>query len=163
MRHGIVRFAALLLAAAPLAATADDWQPADGPLMTRWSKEVGPNNALPEYPRPQMAREKWQNLNGLWDYAIRPKNQKGDAPYDGKILVPFPVESALSGVMKRVGKENILSYHRTFTVPADWKGQTILLHFGAVDWRATIQRQRQGIGHPRRRLRPIQLRHYRRH
>ncbi len=142
MRARFVCLAAAVLAAgpafAPGSAVAEDWKPADGPLMTRWAKEVRPDNALPEYPRPQMVRKKWQNLNGLWDYAITPKDQKGDADYDGKILVPFCVESALSGVMKRVGAENILTYHRTFTVPQDWKGQNVLLHFGAVDWRATV-------------------------
>ena len=152
MRYCSMSLAAMLLAAllptAPLVAADPpaDWKPADGPLMTRWAKEVGPDNALPEYPRPQLVREKWQNLNGLWDYAIRPKDTKGDAPYDGKILVPFPVESALSGVMQRVGKDNYLSYHRTFTLPADWQGQNVLLHFGAVDWRATVDVNGKEVG-----------------
>jgi hypothetical protein len=90
-----------------------DWQPAKGPLMTRWAKDVSPRNAHPEYPRPQMMRSEWRNLNGLWDYAIRPKDQGTPAAFDGKILVPFPVESALSGVMKQVGEENRLWHRRT--------------------------------------------------
>lgn len=114
------------------------WQPADGPLMTRWAKEVSPENAHPEYPRPQMVREDWLNLNGLWEYAIRPKEQSQPSHFDGKILVPFPAESALSGVMKRVGKDNRLWYRRTFQVPSDWRGKRVLLHFGAVDWEATV-------------------------
>ena len=137
MRARIVCLAAALLAAAPV--FGQEWKPADGPLMTRWAKEVSPENALPEYPRPQMVREKWQNLNGLWDYAITPKEaETKPGSYAGKILVPFAVESALSGVMKRVGAENKLVYRRTFTIPEDWKGQNVLLHFGAVDWRATV-------------------------
>ena len=82
------------------------WKPAAGPLMTRWAKEVSPDSALPEYPRPQMVRKRWQCLNGLWDYAIRPKDAEKPAKWDGKILVPFPCESALSGVMKKVGLPN---------------------------------------------------------
>src|SRR6478672_6820608 len=120
-------------AAAPMAncsAAAADWKPAQGPLMTRWAKQVDPNNALPEYPRPQMVRKDWQNLNGLWDYAIRPKDQTKPDKWDGQILVPFCAESALSGVMKDVGKDNRLWYRRTFTVPADWKDKRVLLHFG---------------------------------
>ncbi len=74
-----------------------EWKPAKGPLMTRWAKEVSPSNAHPEYPRPQMVRKDWLNLNGLWEYAIRPKDEPKLANFDGQILVPFPVESALSG------------------------------------------------------------------
>jgi len=114
---------------------ADDWHIAKGPLLTRWSKEVSPTNALPEYPRPQLTRPQWQNLNGLWDYAITPKTA-ADTPsaYEGKILVPYPIESALSGVMKAFLPEQRLWYRRTFTIPADWNSKHLLLHFGAVDW-----------------------------
>ena len=114
------------------------WQPAKGPLATRWAKDVSPNKALPEYPRPQMVREKWQNLNGLWDYAIVDKAAAQPAQWDGQILVPYPVESALSGVMKPLNEKQRLWYHRTFKVPGGWKGQRVLLHFGAVDWEATV-------------------------
>ncbi len=79
------------------------WKPAEGSLMTKWSAEVSPENALPEYPRPQMARRNWLNLNGLWDYAITAKGHMQPRDFDGEILVPFPIESALSGVMKHVG------------------------------------------------------------
>ncbi len=114
------------------------WKPADGPLMTRWAKEVSPDNAHPEYPRPQMVRKDWLNLNGLWDYAITARDESKPANFDGQILVPFPVESALSGVMKKVGKEKRLWYRRTFKIPRKWKGQRVLLHFGAVDWDTTV-------------------------
>ena len=117
---------------------AEDWKVAGNSLKTRWAAEVSPDNVHSEYPRPQMQRKDWQNLNGLWDYAIKPKNESAPAKYDGEILVPFCVESALSGVMKPVGPKNKLWYRRTFTIPKDWKGQNILLHFGAVDWQTTV-------------------------
>ncbi len=116
----------------------DAWHPAKAPLMTRWAADVSPQNALPEYPRPQLVRPQWQNLNGLWGYAIRPKDEGKPEKFDGKILVPFPVESALSGVMGKVGEANRLWYRRTFQWPAKWQGQRALLHFGAVDWDATV-------------------------
>src|SRR3954454_23269628 len=76
------------------------WQPAAGPLKTRWAKDVSPANALPEYPRPQMVRKDWLNLNGLWDIAITNHNAAKPDSFPEQILVPFPVESALSGAMK---------------------------------------------------------------
>ena len=114
------------------------WQVSEGPLMTQWTKDVSPQNAHPEYPRPQMTRKRWLNLNGLWEYAIRPKEQRQPKTFNGQILVPFPVESALSGVMKRVGEENRLWYRRTFEIPSKWMYQHILLHFGAADWETTV-------------------------
>lgn len=107
-------------------------------LQSKWAADIDISNPLPEYPRPQMVREAWSNLNGLWDYATLARG--GDFPenYEGKILVPFAVESALSGVGKRISENEILWYRRFFTVPGKWKGQRILLHFGAVDWEATV-------------------------
>lgn len=115
-----------------------DWQPAEGPLMTRWGKQVTPDKVHREYPRPQMVRKDWLNLNGLWEYAIVPRDQGKPDKFDGQILVPFPVESALSGVMKPVGPESRLWYRRTFETPGKWKGRRVLLHFGAVDWDTTV-------------------------
>jgi beta-galactosidase/beta-glucuronidase len=114
-----------------------EWQPADGPLMTKWANDVSPDNVHPEYPRPQMVRERWMNLNGLWQLAFA---EAGEAPPLGRelpeqILVPFPVESALSGVMKRADR---LWYRRTVEIPDEWSGDDLLLHFGAVDWEATV-------------------------
>jgi beta-galactosidase/beta-glucuronidase len=128
----------LLLGWAPMFAAEKSWQPAQGPLLTRWAKDVSPKNAHPEYPRPQMVRKDWQNLNGLWDYAITAKDAPQPVQWDGQILVPFPVESALSGVMRRVYETNRLWYRRTFTVPRGWKGKNVLLNFGAVDWETTV-------------------------
>ena len=126
--------------------TAGQWQPAPGPLLTRWAADVSPDRALPEYPRPQLVRRDWLTLNGLWDYAIRPRAEAVPTAFDGRILVPFPVESALSGVMKKVGETNRLWYRRTFEMPGAWRGRRTLLHFGAVDWEATISVNGREVG-----------------
>jgi glycosyl hydrolase family 2 len=120
-----------------LAPVASAWQPAEGPLMTRWAKDVSAENAWPEYPRPQMVRPQWTNLNGLWQYAIQDKSTAKPTEWDGQILVPFPVESALSGVMKPVQPEQRLWYRRTFELPTMPDDSRLLLHFGAVDWECT--------------------------
>lgn len=120
------------------AAFAADWKPAPTPLMTKWGKQVAPDNAWKEYPRPQLVRKDWQNLNGLWDYAITKKGDPRPSKWDGQILVPFALESALSGVGKHVTKDQNLWYHRALEVPAGWKGKGALIHFGAVDWEATV-------------------------
>lgn len=114
------------------------WQPAGDKLKTEWASELDPENVLPEYPRPIMKREQWKNLNGLWDYSITDKNSAPSKINDGKILVPFAVESSLSGVMKRVEPSQVLWYKRNFTIPTEWDGQRISLNFGAVDWKADV-------------------------
>lgn len=114
------------------------WKIAGDKITTEWAADVDPAAPLPEYPRPQMVRENWANLNGLWDYAIKASGAEAPAEYDGKILVPFAVESALSGVAKRVGKDNDLWYRTSFTVPRSMRKQQVLLHFGAVDWQAEV-------------------------
>ena len=113
------------------------YAPAGDSLKTRWASEVTPENVWQEYPRPQMMRGNWDFLNGLWDYAIRPKGENNIGEFDGKILVPFCVESSLSGVQKYVGKDNELWYQREFNYRL--KGQEhLLLHFGAVDWKCDV-------------------------
>jgi beta-galactosidase/beta-glucuronidase len=114
------------------------WKPAGDKIMTEWASQVDPNNVLPEYPRPIMERGEWKNLNGLWNYAIIEKGQPIPAAFDGEILVPFAVESALSGVGKRMDDTKELVYQRSFDVPSAWKGKQVLLHFGAVDWKADV-------------------------
>lgn len=122
----------------PLSTFAQDWEPADNPLMTRWADEVNPDEPLPEYPRPQMEREEWKNLNGLWEYAVRPILDKKPDSWDGDILVPFGIESALSGVRERVGPDNKLWYQKIFTIPEEWREERVMLNFGAVDWRSEV-------------------------
>lgn len=114
------------------------WKPVEGRISTQWSEQVNPDNVLPEYPRPIMERTEWKNLNGLWDYAIIEKGKHTPSVFDGKILVPFAVESSLSGVAKTVGAEKELVYRRSFEVPSSWKGKKVLLHFGAVDWKTDV-------------------------
>ncbi len=115
-----------------------DWFPVPGDIVTRWAKMINPNKVLPEYPRPQLARKEWKNLNGLWEYAIRPKAESQPDSFDGKILVPFAIESALSGVKKPVGEENKLWYRCRFEMPKKWANQRVMLNFGAVDWETTV-------------------------
>jgi len=117
---------------------AQDWRPVPGKIMTRWADKVDPNAPLPEYPRPQMVRLDWVNLNGLWDYSIQPLDGITPDKWDGKILVPYPVESALSGVRKPLTKMQKLWYRRTFKAPNLAGGKRLLLHFGAVNWEAKV-------------------------
>jgi beta-galactosidase/beta-glucuronidase len=139
MKHCFLHAAVISLLALSIGpAVRADWAPVEGQLMTRWAKEVTPDHALPEYPRPQMVRREWQNLNGLWDYAIVAKDAARPDSFQGQILVPFPVQSALSGVKKTLSPDDSLWYRRQFSLPAAWAGRHVLLNFGAVDWQATI-------------------------
>ncbi|MEV7096961.1 sugar-binding domain-containing protein [Amycolatopsis sp. NPDC051045] len=113
------------------------WRRLDPPLATPWTGEAGPDHALPEYPRPQLTRPRWLNLNGVWEYAGRPLSPDEPRPsgYAERILVPFPPESALSGIGRR---DEVLWYRRLVEIPDDWRGQRVLLHFGAVDQTAKV-------------------------
>lgn len=106
--------------------------------MSRWEKQLTPENAWREYPRPQLIRKQWQNLNGMWDYAITPKTASQPTDFSGQILVPFCVESTVSKVNKSLTADQRLWYRRTVSVPADWAGQRVLLHFGAVDYECNL-------------------------
>ncbi len=120
-----------------------------GRLPTRWAKDVSPTAPLPEYPRPQMTRARWQSLNGPWDYALTDSAATAPpAAYDGKILVPYPYEAALSGVGKDSPATQRLWCRRAFTVPAGWRtdGQRVLLHFGAVNWDSTVSVNGRALG-----------------
>ncbi len=126
-------------------ANAAGWSPKKAALMTRWASQVSPTNAWPLYPRPQMTRPNWLNLNGVWQFEW---STGSDAPPFGKtlaqsILVPYPVKSALSGIM---AYKPYMWYRTTFTIPAAWKGQQVILRFGAVDWQSTIYVNGQQIG-----------------
>jgi hypothetical protein len=124
---------------------AQAWAPKTAPLMTRWAAQVSPTNALPEYPRPQMVRSDWMNLNGVWQYQ---SGNAGDMLPTGKtlsseILVPYPVESALSGVMEHHDR---LWYRRGFTVPTAWKSKRLMLNFGAVDYEVEVFVNGRSVG-----------------
>src|SRR5579863_7031802 len=137
----------LFILATPVlkSSAADDWKPANGPLMTRWAKDVSPANARPEYPRPQMVRKEWQCLNGLWQFEPATENRSPPLGKDlkEKILVPFPVESALSGIMRH---EERMWYRRTFDVPREWAGRHVLLHLDAIDWESTVYLNGKKLG-----------------
>ncbi|MBN2385641.1 MAG: hypothetical protein JXB85_01380 [Anaerolineales bacterium] len=148
------------------------WKPVPGDLMTRWAKAVLPELPWPEYPRPQMARPEWLNLNGLWNYAVTLIGERGplleplfggesrdgmaareEDPVSplflrdrGTILVPYPIESALSGVKRQLQPDERLWYWRTFTIPGEWHGKRILLHFGAVDWETVVWVNQAQVG-----------------
>ncbi|UPK69688.1 glycoside hydrolase family 2 protein [Chitinophaga filiformis] len=114
------------------------WSMQPVPVHTQWAADVSPDNVLPEYPRPQMVRSQWQNLNGLWEYAITRWDEDMPSQFDGEILVPFPIESALSGVQRALLPTQRLWYKRTIKKPDTRGGKRVLLHFGAVDWRAAV-------------------------
>lgn len=129
-------------------AMAAEWQPGKGPLKTRWTDQVDPKHVHEEYPRPQMTRDAWQSLNGLWQFSAAEASDKPPIGRDlpEQILVPFPVESSLSGIMRM---EDRVWYRRTFDVPQDWNGNRVLLHFGAVDWEATVWVNGKKLGNHR--------------
>jgi beta-galactosidase/beta-glucuronidase len=114
------------------------WKPAGDRIKTIWAEKMDPQNVLPEYPRPVMERSEWKNLNGLWDYAVAPVGKRQPKSFDGQILVPFAIESSLSGVQRPLGSDNELWYKRVFTLPSSWKNKHIILHFGAVDWKTDV-------------------------
>lgn len=133
-------FIFLILAAFSGIITAQNagWKIAGEKITTSWAEKVNPLNPWPEYPRPQMVRNDWKCLNGLWDYSITAESDIIPKVFQGKILVPFAIESALSGVKKTVGADSILWYSTRFIVPSSMRGKNILLHFGAVDWESDI-------------------------
>ena len=137
----IMKFKNIAMIALSLLATgaaSAQYAPAGDKIRTPWAEQIDVNNVWKEYPRPIMERTAWKNLNGLWSYAVKPKGEAQPTKWDGEILVPFCIESSLSGVGKTLGDKNELWYNRTFTVPAQWKKQNVLLHFGAVDWKADV-------------------------
>jgi arylsulfatase A-like enzyme len=117
-----------------------------GTLKTRWAKDVSQTLPHPEYPRPQMVRDNWINLNGWWNYGIGPVEGGGPDMWPGKILVPFPIESQLSGVQLRITPQQKLWYGRQFGKPALKVGERLLLHFGAVDWHTIVYVNGKRVG-----------------
>ena len=116
----------------------NQWQSTDIRIASRWAKEVTPENVWQEYPRPQFQRADWMNLNGLWDFALQKKADPQPEAFEDKILVPFCVESSLSGVGEKVTPEDRLWYRRTFQLPDDWVAKEVLLHFEAVDYATVV-------------------------
>ena len=129
------------------------WTKQMAPVMTVWGEQLTEDNAWQEYPRPSMKREDWMNLNGVWRYfkrsTINYDYQRSASAFSKAILVPFPVESALSGIMDKnysTNRKATHMYRRTFTLPESFSGKNILLHFGAVDWRCYVYVNGQLVG-----------------
>lgn len=132
------RFVLTVLCLVAVCGVFAQWAPAGDKIKTTWGENLDPNNVLPEYPRPIMERSEWQNLNGLWQYAVVDKGSAIPTTFEGDILVPFAIESSLSGVARRIHDRQELVYQRSFTIPSAWKNKRVLLHFGAVDWKADV-------------------------
>ena len=124
----------------------DDYKPAGNRIKTKWGKNLDYKKVWQEYPRPQLQRSDWINLNGPWKYAIRDANDLMDDKFDGLILVPFPVESSLSGVMKNLTATQVIYYERSIKIPDTWKDKNVLLNFGAVDWKCEVFVNRAKVG-----------------
>lgn len=122
-----------------------DWSMKKARLMTAFASKIDTGNVLGEYPRPQMVRQNWLNLNGIWQYqpGVSANEVMPIGKLTSKILVPFAVESAISGVMEAHDR---LWYRRKFTVPAEWAGQRIVIHFGAVDYESQVYLNGQSLG-----------------
>ena len=115
-----------------------DWAPAGDHIKTVWAEQIDPQKVHQEYPRPQLVRSTYLNLNGFWEYAITPEKEMSMPEAEGHILVPFALESSLSGVAGSLDNEHALWYRRTFKLPAKWKKKDVILHFGAVDWSSEV-------------------------
>ena len=126
--------------------TQPPWLVQENTLLTAWATEVDPKTVHDAYPRPQLVRERWLTLNGLWEYAITTRVGTPPEQYDGMILVPFPIESALSGVQRGIQPDQKLWYRREVLLPERWSRESVLLNFGAVDWQATVWVNGQKIG-----------------
>ena len=116
----------------------DTWKPVSGVLMTQWGKQVTSANVWSDYPRPQLVRAQWQNLNGLWDFELTARDAAQPSSFDKRILVPFPVESALSGAARTVTGSDALWYRTSLKIRDRQPGKRALLNFEAVDFSATV-------------------------
>jgi len=130
----------------PFSAIDSQWYPKTSPILTTWGENLNPDSLLTEYPRPNMQREEWLNLNGYWNYSIRDSASGKPVEYDGKILVPFCVESTLSGVTKKITAENAIWYSLDLPVERPEGRDRWILHFGAVDWHCVVWVNDKPIG-----------------
>jgi hypothetical protein len=122
------------------------WEPKISPILTTWGEKLDTNNVLPEYPRPQMVRENWVNLNGTWDFTLTDSASGVPGHFDDRILVPFCVESTLGGVTMKVTRKDAMWYQKVLRLEKPADGQRILLHFGGVDWHTSLWINGQMIG-----------------
>lgn len=151
MKKTLLTICSILLT---LSAHAAEWQRLSAIIMTPWGEQIDPENVWQEYPRPQMVRQDWMNLNGVWEYfcrtnMVRMSYESRASRFSKRILVPFGVESALSGIMEKdLGSvaNSTLMYRRTFTLTDAFKGKRTLLHFGAVDWRCAVYVNGEKVG-----------------
>ena len=137
---------AAFIASVAACSPAPEWSPAGDKIMTTWGENLDPSDVHSEYPRPQMVRDEWVNLNGMWEYAVTPAEAACPETSDGHILVPFAIESSLSGVGHNITEDDALWYVRNFNVPKGWNGQRIMLNFGAADWKAEVFVDGQYVG-----------------
>ncbi len=133
-----IQFIAMMFALYVPIARTQEWKPAGDKIMTQWGETLDSENVWQEYPRPQLQRNNWQNLNGMWEYSILPRHLPIPGKYQGEILVPFCVESSLSGVGKEFKPDERLWYRRKFVLPDGWSAKQIMLNFEAVDWSAAV-------------------------
>ncbi len=136
--HSLVFNSLLLIVILTPVSLAQDWKPVQDRIMSTFGESVTPENAWQEYPRPQLQRDEWLNLNGLWEYAVLNRNDPQPDSYEGRVLVPFCLESALSGVGAEVGPDRRIWCRRVFNIPTQWQGKRVMLNFGAVDYEATV-------------------------
>ncbi|MFI5756274.1 AbfB domain-containing protein [Streptomyces sp. NPDC051569] len=138
--------AATLVGIGSAPARAAAWSPKPSPMTTPWTSQVPVDQPLPEYPRPQLTRPDWANLNGIWDFAVTGRDAGRPASFTEQIRVPFVAESALSGIQRKITENDKLWYKRTFTVPSNWDGRRVQLNFGASDWQTTVWVNDQQLG-----------------
>lgn len=137
----------LIIASLCFSSLSSAWSPQGEKIKTRWAETVTPETAWQIYPRPQLKRSEWKNLNGLWDYQVTDMNRKKkEVGYGDQILVPFSIESSLSGVAKKFNPTDKLWYRKEFTLDPAWKGKQILLHFGAVDYACQVWVNNRPVG-----------------
>lgn len=132
-----LRFLLLILACASLSSFASDWKPAENTMLTPWGEKVTPDNAWRDYPRPQMVRENWTNLNGLWKFAVTKNTAARPSEWESEILVPFALETPLSGVGRRLEPSEVIWYHHEFNLKAAPKDR-LLLNFEGVDYKCMV-------------------------